>query len=52
MATIWISKLNDKVSLGIFGFSNTVLTMFFIIIIKGVGEAMIHRIKKISKKDR
>ena len=40
LATLFISKLNDSMALGIFGISNTILTMTFIIVIKGIGEAM------------
>ena len=40
LATVFISKLNDSLALGIFGISNTILTMTCIIVIKGIGEAM------------
>ena len=43
-ATLCIGRLNDPMALGVFGWSNTILTMAFIIFIKGIGEAMSSRV--------
>ena len=39
LATIFLGRLHDSLQLGIFGLSNTILTMTFIIFMKGIGEA-------------
>lgn len=50
-ATLFIGRLNDPMALGVFGLSNTILTMAYIIFIKGIGEAMSLRVHQNVKKN-
>lgn len=38
MASIFIGRTNDPMALSVFGVSNTILTLLFIIVIKGLAE--------------
>lgn len=38
LTTIFLSRNGDSLSLSVFGLTNTILTMLFLIIIKGIGE--------------
>lgn len=39
MASIFIGRINDAMALSVFGVSNTILTMLFIVVVKGMSEA-------------
>ena len=52
LTTLFISWKNDPVALSVFGVSNTVLTLLFIQLIKGIGESTALQTKKYFEQNR